>query len=183
MREEFIKEIFNNELLHPVVADIVLLKLFGPAYWFWEPETLWREIQLTVKASPPLPNRDCIQAVRFIHQSNRHWEDWYTFEKIVAGLNNEPVLFQVGQVPTIGQIMAALDSISLIRKPDKIHEDIIAYISAVLIEESIYPIPPELSVCEPYITAKIPNRNILDDMKYRKYRQDLMKRQLLLIME
>jgi len=167
----------NTEHAHPVPTEVLLLDAFGPEFWEWEVETLRIELQQTFRASPPQHNMDCIQALRTIHISNAWFHDWMLFEKVVAALNNEPVSFQNGQKPTLGQLMAAVDAINAIRPVD-FSQEISLYTAAVILDDGAYPVPEVLSFCKDYVTPTEPNDNANDDEEYRKERHALMQRQL-----
>jgi len=168
---------FNNESAHPVVADALLLITFGAEVYDWEPETLWREMNLTWRASPTPENRDCIQAVRTIHTNSRFTYDWITYEKVVLGLNTMPVSFLEGQQPTLGQVMAATDAIKIIR-PVTYNDEVARYVAAVVIDDAAYPVPGILDFCKQYVPLTVPNDNAKDDEAYRQERVQLMRTQL-----
>lgn len=168
---------FNNDSIHPVVVDALLLHQFGPNVYEWEPETLWREMQLTWSAFPNAENRDCIQTVRVIHTNTRFTYDWFTFEKVVMGLNVLPVLFTQGQKPTLGQVLAAVDAINIIRKVT-FNDEVARYVAAVVREDAAYPVPEVLSFCKEHVPSTETNDNAKDDEEYRADRRQLMEQQL-----
>jgi hypothetical protein len=168
---------FNNDSVHPVIVDALLLRQFGPTVYDWEPETLWREMQLTWSAFPNAENRDCVQTVRTIHTNTRFTYDWFTFEKVVMGLNGLPVLFTQGQKPTLGQVLVAIDAINIIRKVT-FDDEIARYVAAVVREDAAYPVPKSLEFCKEHVPVSEANENAKDDEDYRKERLNLMHRQL-----
>lgn len=170
----------NESEAHPVPLDMLLLHTFGAQYYNWEPETLWLELRREFQASPPQYNRDAVQAVRMIHMNDRFANDWYTFEKVVIGLNNLPVSFQYGQQPTVGQVMDAINSINWIR-PVKLSDDVRMYVAAVIREDGVYPVPKLLqNACgglEDLVPAAEPNDNGRDDEEYFQARHAIMREQ------
>lgn len=162
---------------HPVALDALLLREFGPAYWGWEPETIWVELKRKFLASPPESNRDCIQTVRALHSNDRVMQDWFLFEKLVMGLNNIPVVFDQGQPPTTGQVLAAMDAVRLLR-PLPPSEEVGMYVAAVIRTDGVYPVPPILSFCSKWVIKKPANSNADDDLEYRAERLKLMRDQL-----
>jgi len=179
-----IQEFFEQETAHPVVADFLLLKTFGPDYYTWEPETLLRELRLEFKAVPNSANFGCIQAVRAVHTSNRYQKDWFIFEKICTALNNQIVLFTVGQQQSLGNVLAAVDALN--GSPEGIPgirkttfgEDVKKYMAAVIISDGTYPVPDTLKFCEEFVPRGTPNNNAQDDEQYRLERVKLCLRQI-----
>jgi len=170
----------EDQSAHPVPVDLLFLKTFGVDYYEWEPETLLREIRTEFRATPSSGNMDCIQTVRALHTSNRWSKDWYVFEKIVIGLNNVQVLFQMGQQPTMGQLMSAVDSIGRIRPLD-FGENVRRYCAAVIKDDGARPIPDVLSFCRDLVTDGPPNENGKDDEEYFRGRSSLMYDQLKIV--
>jgi len=166
----------NEGPAHPVALDMLLLRAYGPECYGWEPETLFLELERGMRASPPQYNRDAIQTVRLIHCSDTFASDWYLFEKVVMGLNNVPVDFLVGQKPTVGQIMAAVDALQIIR-PVPLADDVRIYVAAVVREDAIYPVPDVLAFCREYVPKTEPNDNAVDDEEYRRARHTMMVEQ------
>lgn len=172
----------NDGPAHPVALDILLLRAYGPNAYDWEPETLFLEIERGMRASPPQYNRDALQTVRLLHCSDAFSRDWYLFEKVVMGLNNIPVNFVMGQKPTVGQVMAAIDAIKIIR-PLPLSDEVRIYVAAVVREDAVYPVPPILEFCSEWVPKTEPNDNGKDDEEYYKARHSLMLEQVNHVLE
>lgn len=134
-----IQKILMYSKLHPLVAYQWLLKTFGKESLFWEPEALWITITKTVKVSLPRDNKDCIQAVRAVANPKTKI-NWFTFEKIVSGLNNKVVLFDTVQPLSVPELIFGLNTIPDIHSI-KYSTEVQRYIAATCMNNNVYKLP------------------------------------------
>lgn len=132
---------------HPIVLDLYALKLLGPEYYAWEPETVWQELT-RLSGSPSISdvNKNKLQAVRTMHVSSAPFVAWEAFEKVVAALNGVIPNFYVMQKPTVGQLLAGVE-IMLQLNSGIFSDDVSRYTAAVLLSEGVVYAPSPLNFC------------------------------------
>ena len=160
-----VSTLFGHREAHPAVLDLVLLHQFGMEWLFWEPETLWYEIETTfgevnrranwtVRVSEQ--NKNKIQAARTLHVSEGFWSDWEAFVPIILSLNNVAPDFETLNPPSIAQLMAGMDIASEIRsEPMAPLGDVPVFVGAVALEHGVCWLPPPVDFANDKINPKI----------------------------
>lgn len=138
-----IRNLFTHGEAHPIVLDFALIRAFGTDWMFWEPETIWGEVMRTFKSSISEHARAKINTIKTIHVADGPWEHWQVTEKIIQGLNGNIPHWDVQQVPTLPQLFAAMDILEKIRVRD-FHDEVRAYLAAVVLHEEVTFVPPPL---------------------------------------
>ncbi len=139
---------------HPIVLDLYALKLLGPEYYVWEPETVWQEL-LRLSGSPSISevNKNKLQAVRTVHVSQAPFVAWEAFEKVIAALNGVIPDFYIMQKPTVGQLLAGTE-IMLQLNSGIFSNDVSRYTAAVLLSEGVAYAPSPLNFCHYVLEAR-----------------------------
>ena len=78
---------FTAHDTNPLVLGSILLKMFGPEYLAWEPETIGREVQLELNATVSEINRNRIEALRCLYTSDTPGSAWREFAVVANGLD------------------------------------------------------------------------------------------------
>lgn len=141
---------------HPVPLELYLFKGLGISLYEWEPETLWLEIPRVYRVSPPEINRHKIQAIRAVHMSDGYSNDWGVFEKVLHPLTGVFPMFGMLQKPTVGQLMAGMETMQILRKIE-FDPEIWQYVAAVLLNDGITFAPGILSGAEEYLPGVLRN--------------------------
>jgi hypothetical protein len=142
-----IRNLFTHHDAHPVVLDFALIKAFGPAWFSWEAETLWVEIQHTFQTQISELTRAKIQAVKTCHVSLLPWAKWQVFEKIIQGLNNVIPRFDLMQAPSVEQLYAGIDILDTIRR-QPFEDEVKLYMAASLLHDDIIYAPEPLDIIQ-----------------------------------
>lgn len=142
-----LRNLFTHHDTHPVVIDFALLKMFGPEWVNWEPETIWQEVQRSFKNQISEHARAKVQTVKTLHASDLPWQKWQVFEKIVQGLNNNIPHWEVMQAPSIEQLYVAIDIMSEIRQLD-FNEEVRRYIAAAALHDEVCFLPMPLAFAQ-----------------------------------
>lgn len=130
------EELVVHHDAHPLAIDKLLVRAFGHTYYVWEPETLWREIELTFGYQPSDLCRAKIQAVRTLQNNRGFWVEWEIFAFNALPLNN--VLPAPGWMvkPSAAQCYVAVDIANHIgRFP--FSREVAKFIAAVNLDEGI----------------------------------------------
>lgn len=86
--------IVNEPEATPLELLDYLMAVFGKDWIYWEPETLWKHIDLS-KVEQPAYNKNKIHAMRVILNNDTFWKDWVVFEKVTLALNGLPPDFNI----------------------------------------------------------------------------------------
>ncbi len=141
------RSLLTHYASHPLVLDLYLIKHLGPEYYAWEPETVWQEATRVSKGhSISEVNKNKIQAVRTVHNTNLPFEEWQVFEKIIAALNGVIPDFFVMQKPNLGQLLVGVGILYRLRS-GIFSDDVSRYTAAALLDEGIGYAPKPLDFC------------------------------------
>lgn len=137
------RNLFTHHDSHPVVLDFALLKAFGDAWWHWEPETIWSEVQHNFSTQISELSRSKIRTVQTIHVTRMPWEKWQVFEKVGQGLNNNIPNFHLAQPLTLEQLFAAVDVLDILRH-ETYSNEVRLYMAACVLNEDVFFVPQPL---------------------------------------
>jgi hypothetical protein len=142
-----IRNLFTHHDSHPVVLDFALIKAFGVAWFNWEAETLWAEIQRTFQTQISELTRAKIQTVKTCHVSLLPWAKWQVFEKVIQGLNNVIPRFDTMQAPSVEQLYAGIDILDTLRR-QPFEDEVRLYMAAALLHDDIIYAPAPLDIIQ-----------------------------------
>jgi hypothetical protein len=137
-----------------LVLDIKLTDKYGTDWFEWLPETLWREIMDDFR-TPSISDhvKSKIQAVKTVHISDWTFGKWEVFSIITQALNNNIPDFEVMRKPTIPQLFAAVDIMTMIRNDVEFSPEIQDWCAASMIDNSVIFAPQPLAFCQDEILA------------------------------
>lgn len=143
------RNLFVHHDTHPIVLDIKLMDQYGTDWFEWEPETLWREIMDDFRA-PSISDhvKGKVQAVKTIHISDWCFTKWEIFCPICQALNNNIPDFEVLRRPTISQLFAAVDMMTMIRNDVEFSQEVQDFIGAAMIDSGVTYAPQPLAFCQ-----------------------------------
>jgi hypothetical protein len=143
------RNIFVHHDTHPIVLDIKLMDQYGTDWFEWEPETLWREIMDDFRA-PSISDhvKGKIQAVKTIHITDWCFTKWEVFCPIIQALNNNIPDFEVIRRPTISQLFAGVDIMTMIRNDVEFSQEVQDFIGAAMIDAGVTCAPQPLAFCQ-----------------------------------
>lgn len=143
------RNLFVHHDSHPIVLDIKLMDQYSTDWFAWEPETLWREIMDDFRA-PSISDhvKSKIQAVKTIHISDWCFTKWEIFCPTIQALNNNIPDFEVLRKPTVSQLFAGVDMMTMIRNDVEFSQEVQDFIGASLIDSGIICAPQPLAFCQ-----------------------------------
>ena len=143
------RNLFVHHDAHPVVLDIQLLDKYGTDWFEWEPETLWSEIMDDFR-SPSISDhvRSKIQAVRTIHISDWVFKKWEVFCPVIQALNNNIPDFEIMRKPTISQLFAGVDMMTMVRNDEEFSQEVQQFCGAALLDDGVVAAPQPVSFCQ-----------------------------------
>ena len=148
------KAAFAKVEAHPLLLDLILIKEFGTDYLEWEPETLWKEVELTFGTTISEVNKNRIQALRTCHVIDTPYEEWDIFEKVAIAFGGGVPKFDVIQKPSSHVCAATLEIMGHI-KDRPIAEEVYRYIAALLLDEGFAYGPGPLKPCNEFLTEHV----------------------------
>lgn len=152
------QNLFVHHDAHPVVLDIALLGQYGPDWYGWEAETLWRLIAEDFR-TPSISDhvRNKIQAVKTLHINEWFWTKWEVFCWITQALNNNIPDFQVLQKPSLPQLFVAVDVAELVRGGEQFSQELQDWVAAAVVDEGVIFAPEPISFCQDEIERLLQN--------------------------
>lgn len=143
------RNLFVHHDTHPLVLDIKLMDQYETDWFEWEPETLWREIMDDFR-TPSISDhvKSKIQAVKTIHISDWCFNKWETFCVITQALNNNIPDFEVMRKPTLSQLFATVDMMTMIRSDIPFGADLQQWCAATFITDGVIYAPRPLVFCQ-----------------------------------
>lgn len=148
--------LFRNPEAHPLALDLALLTRYGVAWLGWEPETL----EATLPGDFHVQNVSDvaltkINACKTLHLVDSFWERWEVFVWCTMALNGIFPDAQMMQVPTVGQVLVAVDIANRIREDVPWAEEVRLFIETVLRHDGVLvPLPP-IGFVRPVGDAKV----------------------------
>lgn len=142
-------KLFVHHDTHPIVLDIKLMDQYGVKWFEWEPETLWREIMDDFR-TPSISDhvKSKIQAVKSAHITDWVFTKWETFSVVTQALNNNIPDFEVMRKPTIAQLFAAVDMLTMIRNDVEFSQEIQQWCAASLLDVGVVCAPQPIAFCQ-----------------------------------
>lgn len=150
MNLEMIKSLFHKTDIPVTVINSIMLKMFGPMYYGWEPETIWMEFTNTFGYEPNDFLKDKIGGISVLLATDQYYNYWEIFEKIGKAFNHERVFFEDLTPLEPEQMTYALVEAKLNDNTFKsFNFDVAAYIKTVFKKNGISTLPKILEgICE-----------------------------------
>jgi hypothetical protein len=136
--------LFQHPDTHPAILDILLLRKYGPEWMLWEPETLALRIPLDFHTGEVSDlNMHKIQAMKTLHVVDSPWTAWEVFVWCAMPLNGLFPDFEVMQVPTVAQVLVAIDVFNIVRQDVTWSDELATYLGTVWRHEGLFvPVSP-----------------------------------------
>jgi hypothetical protein len=138
-----LRNLFTHPDAHPVALDFALLKTFGMAWFPWQPETVWDEIQEAFKSQLSELCKQKIRALQACHVSTMPWKAWQVFEKVAHAFNGTLPNFSVVQMLDLEELYSAVDILSLLRQEDYADE-VKLYMAGTVLHSDVFFVPTPL---------------------------------------
>jgi hypothetical protein len=142
-----LRNLFEHPDVHPVVLDLAMLKLFGPAWLGWEMETIQQEVTREVCALSE-KNKSKLQAVKTAHVSTAPWTTWQVFEKVANALSGTVARWDVMQALSLSDLYIAVTTLELLRSPAEFDDEVLCYMAATALHNDVFFLPPPLDVAQ-----------------------------------
>ena len=143
------RNLFVHHDTHPVVLDIKLIDKYKADWFGWEPETLWTEIMDDFR-TPSISDhvKSKIQAIRTIHITDWVFTKWEIFCPIIQALNNNIPDFEIMRKPTISQLFAGVDMITMVRNDEEFSQEVQQFCGAAMLDEGVTAAPQPVAFCQ-----------------------------------
>jgi hypothetical protein len=138
------QNLFRHPEAHPLVLDLVLLRKYGHEWLDWEPETLELVIPHDfATANVSDLNLSKINACKALHLVDSFWQRWEVFTWCAMPFNGVFPDFVTQQVPTVAQMLVAVDIANRIREDVAWSPELVAFMTTVYRHDGILvPVPP-----------------------------------------
>ena len=142
-------KLFVHHDTHPIVLDIKLMDQYGVSWFEWEPETLWAEIMDDFR-TPSISDhiKSKIQAVKTAHISDWVFTKWEVFSVATQALNNNIPDFEVMRKPSIAQLFATIDILTMIRTDVPFSQEIQQWCGASVLDVGVVCAPQPIAFCQ-----------------------------------
>jgi hypothetical protein len=143
------RNMFVHHDTHPIVLDIKLMDQYGVEWFEWEPETLWMEIMDDFR-TPSISDhvRSKIQAIKTIHITDWAFTKWEVFCPIIQALNNNIPDFEILRKPTISQLFAGVDMMTMVRNDVEFSQEVQQFCAASMIDAGVVAAPQPIEFCQ-----------------------------------
>jgi len=135
---------FRHAETHPLILDLVLVRKFGADWLDWEPETIESAIVQDFSTGNVSDlNLAKINACKALHLVDSFWKRWEVFTWCAMPLNGLFPDFRHQQVPTVGQMLVAVDIANRIREDSAWSGELEAFMKTVYQHDGVLvPLPP-----------------------------------------
>ncbi len=136
--------LFRHAEAHPIILDLVLVQKYGADWLDWEPETIESAIVHDFAAGTVSDlNLAKINACKALHLVDTFWKRWEVFTWCAMPLNGLFPDFRHQQVPTVGQMLVAVDIANRIREDVAWSGELEAFMKTVYQHDGVLaPLPP-----------------------------------------
>ena len=148
------RTLFVHPETHPVIIDLALLQKYGPEWLEWEPETVQLCVGQDFGAMSDL-NFSKAMAMKALHLVDSFWERWEVFNWCLHPINGLFPDFDVMQVPTVAQVMVAVDVANRVREDVAFSEEVRLYIGAVHRHDGLFVAQPPVDAVAIINTSEV----------------------------
>lgn len=148
------RNLFVHHDVHPLVLDIKLIDMYETDWFGWEPETLWSEIMGDFR-TPSISDhvKSKIQAIRTIHISDWVFNKWEIFCPVIQALNNNIPDFEIMRKPTVSQLFAGVDMITMVRNDETFSQEVQQFCGAAMLDDGVTAAPQPVTFCQDEILS------------------------------
>jgi hypothetical protein len=134
--------ILNDDDASPIAVFEFLNQSLGKEWPTWEFETIEKMLWVDYSFAFEEENRDKVQALKVIAQSDAPFDEWYAFNQVATSLTGHTADFFVLKHPSPGMCLVALTTMKHIRPEEEVGFDVGKFICVVLNDAGIYTPPP-----------------------------------------
>lgn len=142
--------------ISPIGIFEMLNRQYGSDWHDWEPETIWRTLELEQAVTPNEEVKNLIQSLQLIAKTDFPFEDYHIFEKVGHALNLNYVNFEIMQPLDPDEIALAIKILKDLRPGLEFEHEVNAYIGACGKNAGMVLLPSDLFGEEP--------QHFLDDL-------------------
>lgn len=151
---------------HPIVLDIILMGRYNVEWFDWEPEALWQELQREYRVASISDHvKSKIHAARTVHLSDWCFTKWEVFCPVIQALNNNIPDFEVMRKPTLAQLFAGADMMSMVRNDIAFGEEVQQWCAAAVMDAGVTYAPQPIAFCQDAIDQFLKLRRIERDLE------------------
>lgn len=118
----------------------LLNKTLGDDWHDWEPETIWKELEIEEDDSTV---KNIVMALQLLTQSNAPLESWHIFENVGNAFAGNDVNFSIIQPLELNEAAAAIKAIRMIRPNAEFEDEVCGYIAACAKNSGVVYLPEE----------------------------------------
>lgn len=141
------KNIWRHPNAHPLALSLILMDRYGSDYVEWEPDAL----KMTLRKEDTLLSDSVwtkILATRVLISSPSPWRQWEQFHWVALGLAGRAPNFKFMEMPQLGFLMSAIDTMRHIDRPRPFAEDVVKLICATMRDTGITYCPPPIQFAQ-----------------------------------
>ena len=124
------KQMEKSSGVKPLAIYDMLNHHYGMDWHDWEPETLWRTLDLEHAIEPSEQVKNLAQSLQVICRTDFAFEDYSVFENVGQALNLNPVMFGMNQPLEPDEIALTHVVLTKIRPQEEYEDDVLGYIAA-----------------------------------------------------
>lgn len=134
--------LFTHPDAHPVILDVQMIYTYGAEWLDWEPETVRWGTRNELGPMSDLAWHK-LMACAALHRTNAFWQRWEVFTWCSMPFNNMPPDFDYHQVPTVADLLVAVDVANALRDDVQWSSEIRTYVQTAYKHDGLFmPLPP-----------------------------------------
>jgi len=151
-----VHKLLEDDLAYASTLNVICIKLFGQAYFNWEPEIIEEELRKITTHISRI-NLDKIQAISALVTTEQYYTFWETFENISNVLNMNDPQFETATPLSSVEICWSLVEANLNdQEGDIFSNEVLAYINKIFELEGLLEAP---TVAKKYLSGDMAYRN------------------------
>jgi hypothetical protein len=144
--------LWMREDAHPLALDIALNKKYGEDWLEWEGETIFMDLTEAGEDIPEV-NKQKIQALRAIRNTDLFWSEWPAFTTISMALNGIIPDASITERPTLSEMAFAVQVARVLRDMP-FDDELSLWIAAEAEDEGVPWLPLPLSFANQYLNPR-----------------------------
>lgn len=126
-----------------------LIDKYDQAWFEWEPETIWMQIQSDFKYPVNELAKNKINAAKAVLMMDGFWREWQIFEKVVQAFNDHIPNFLSVEVPSPAEMAWAVTEAKYLNPGNVFSDEIIGYVQTGCRDVGLVYYPEDLLFAQP----------------------------------
>jgi hypothetical protein len=145
--------VFKEENADPIVLNKVLNQAYGDTWIDWEPETIFKTIQMDFGAVPTVLNKNKIMAVSALRNSSTLLDSWDAFQNLCVTFSGRIPNFHFMQYISPAEICSTLSKVKRITDSLNPGSEVRGYIAVICMNEGLCFLPDSLRVAQDFLDS------------------------------